>query len=76
MDLQKTRKLVSSDWRQSIPLFQGEFISQTTGKGGAIKGFSQEKGRITKLALAWLLAQDGVDAVIPGENEKNVSVKT
>jgi len=67
----KDFKLGTGDWRISDPLFQGELFEQTLVKVEALKGIAEEKHTtLPNLALAWLLAQDGVDAVIPGGKHK------
>ena len=68
----KDFKLGSGDWRISDPLFQGELFEQTLIKVDRLKGIAEEKQTtLPNLALAWLLAQDGVDTVIPGGKHKN-----
>ncbi|OMP66014.1 aldo/keto reductase [Domibacillus epiphyticus] len=59
--------LPANDWRNSVPLFaKGEFEKNLT-KVELLKEFAAKKSTtISHLALAWLLAQDGVDSVIPG----------
>ncbi|MFA1739552.1 aldo/keto reductase [Lysinibacillus fusiformis] len=67
----KDFKLGTGDWRISNPLFQGELFEHTLVKIEALKGLAEEKQTtLPNLALAWLLAQDGVDAVIPGGKHK------
>lgn len=67
----KDFKLGKGDWRTSDPLFQGESFEQTLVKVEALKGIAEEKQTtLPNLALAWLLAQDGVDTVIPGGKHK------
>jgi len=68
----KDFKLGNGDWRISEPLFQGELFEQTLIKVDGLKGIAEEKQTtLPNLALAWLLAQDGVDTVIPGGKHKN-----
>lgn len=63
----KDLQLPTDDWRNSIPLFQGEMFIQTLNKVEELKKIANQKGiSLSDFALAWLLAQDGVDAVIPG----------
>lgn len=63
----KKLKLSKEDWRNSVPLFQEEIFVRTIDKVEELKGLAQQKGiSLSDFALAWLLAQDGVDAVIPG----------
>lgn len=63
----KGLKLTANDWRKSVPLFaEGEFEKNLL-KVEKLKKVAVEKDTvISHLALAWLLAQKGVDAVIPG----------
>lgn len=67
----KDFKLDAGDWRQSVPLFQGEQFAQNIDKVEQLKEVAANKDvTLSNLALAWLLAQDGVDAVIPGGKHK------
>ena len=67
----KDSKLDEQDWRNSIPLFQGDQFQQTLTKVDKLKAFAIKKDTtLPNLALAWLLAQEGVDAVIPGGKRK------
>ncbi|RDW20184.1 oxidoreductase [Oceanobacillus arenosus] len=67
----KESKLDAGDWRQSIPLFQEEQFIQTIDKVDKLKEFAVSKETtLPNLALTWLLAQEGVDAVIPGGKRK------
>lgn len=67
----KESKLEAGDWRQSVPLFQSEQFIQTLDKVEQLKEFAvSKKTTLPNLALAWLLAQKGVDAVIPGGKRK------
>lgn len=67
----KDSRLDSQDWRQSIPLFQGEQFTKTIEIVDKLKQFAAHKETtLSNLALAWLLAQEGVDAVIPGGKRK------
>ncbi|MFJ8089414.1 aldo/keto reductase [Lysinibacillus sp. NPDC095746] len=68
----KDFKLGTGDWRISDPLFQGELFEQTLLKIDELKEIAEEKQTtLPNLALAWLLAQDGIDAVIPGGKHKS-----
>ena len=67
----KDSKLDTQDWRNSIPIFQGEQFQQTLNKVDKLKEVALKKDTtLPNLALAWLLAQEGVDAVIPGGKRK------
>ena len=67
----KDSKLDPQDWRNSIPLFQGEQFNKTLETVEKLKEFAtQKETTLPNLALAWLLAQEGVDAVIPGGKRK------
>ncbi|ARK32382.1 aldo/keto reductase [Halalkalibacter krulwichiae] len=67
----KDSKLDPKDWRNSVPLFQEEQFQQTLFKVERLKEVASEKETtLPNLALAWLLAQEGVDAVIPGGKRK------
>lgn len=67
----KETKLDAGDWRQSVPLFQGEQYIQTLDKVDELNKFAVRKDtNLPNLTLAWLLAQEGVDAVIPGGKRK------
>ncbi|MGI2328930.1 aldo/keto reductase [Planococcus sp. YIM B11945] len=59
--------LEEGDWRQSLPLFQSGTFEKNIGKVEQLKKIADKKGTdVSNLALAWLLEQPGVDAVIPG----------
>jgi myo-inositol catabolism protein IolS len=67
----KDSNLNEQDWRNSIPLFQGDQFQQALTKVDKLKEFALKKDTtLPNLALAWLLAQEGVDAVIPGGKRK------
>ncbi|MFS0556673.1 aldo/keto reductase [Brevibacillus sp. 179-C9.3 HS] len=63
----KELKLHEKDWRKDIPLFQGEEFHSAMFKVEQLKQLAAEKKTsLSNLALAWLLAQNGIDTVIPG----------
>ncbi|WP_428910623.1 aldo/keto reductase [Niallia sp. Krafla_26] len=67
----KDSKLDSQDWRNSVPLFEGEQFQRTLEIVEKLKEVAiQKETSLPNLALAWLLAQEGVDAVIPGGKKK------
>ena len=67
----KDSKLDPQDWRNSVSLFQGEQFQKTLEKVDKLKVIANGKETsLANLALSWLLAQEGVDAVIPGGKRK------
>jgi myo-inositol catabolism protein IolS len=63
----KEFQLSRNDWRNSIPLFQGEQFIKTLDQVDELNRIAQRKGvSLSEFSLAWLLEQEGVDAVIPG----------
>lgn len=59
--------LTANDWRNSVQLFTNGDFEKNLAKVEKLKEFAAAKNTtVSHLALAWLLAQDGVDAVIPG----------
>ncbi len=59
--------LTANDWRNSVQLFTNGEFEKNLAKVEKLKEFAAAKNTtVSHLALAWLLAQDGVDAVIPG----------
>ncbi|MBU8698512.1 aldo/keto reductase [Bacillus pumilus] len=62
-----TKDATFDDIRAKDPLFQGEAFLQNLEKVDKLKAIAQSKNAETAhVALAWLLAQDGIDAIIPG----------
>ncbi|RNF39040.1 aldo/keto reductase [Planococcus salinus] len=63
----KDFKLEEGDWRNRVPLFQEGNFEKNIEIVEQLKKVADKKGTdVSNLALAWLLAQPGVDAVIPG----------
>jgi myo-inositol catabolism protein IolS len=63
----KDLKLDEGDWRKGIPLFQEGVYERNIDKVEALKKIAESKGiTMANLASSWLLAQKGVDAIIPG----------
>lgn len=63
----KDFKLEEGDWRNKVPLFQKGNFEKNLEIVSQLKKVADKKGTdVSNLALAWLLAQPGVDAVIPG----------
>lgn len=59
--------LTSNDWRNSVPLFADGEFKRNLEIVEQLKKISVSKNTtVSHLALAWLLAQEGVDSVIPG----------
>lgn len=62
-----TKDATFDDIRAKDPLFQGDAFLQNLEKVDKLKTIAQSKHAETAhVALAWLLAQDGIDAIIPG----------
>ncbi|PKG22337.1 aldo/keto reductase [Niallia nealsonii] len=62
-----TKEATFTDIRKKDPLFQGEAFLRNIEKVNQLKALAEEKdAEATHLALAWLLAQPGVDVIIPG----------
>lgn len=67
----KDSKLDSEDWRNSLPIFQGEQFQRTLEIVDRLKEIAGQKNTtLSNLALAWLLAQEGIVSVIPGGKRK------
>ncbi|TWT25118.1 aldo/keto reductase [Planomicrobium sp. CPCC 101110] len=63
----KDFQLEEGDWRNSSPLFQSGNFRDYIEKVEQLKKIADKKGTgVSNLALAWLLEQPGIDAVIPG----------
>lgn len=64
-------KLSEGDWRHSVPLFNEVNFEGVLKKVDFLKEFAAKKEtNVSNLALAWLLAQEGIDSVIPGGKRK------
>ncbi|BDC53611.1 aldo/keto reductase [Bacillus altitudinis] len=62
-----TKDATFDDIRAKDPLFQGDAFLQNLEKVDKLKAIAQSKyAETAHVALAWLLAQDGIDAIIPG----------
>jgi aryl-alcohol dehydrogenase-like predicted oxidoreductase len=60
------REVGANDFRQNAPRFQGENLARNRDRFAPLRAFAAEKGvQPSQLALAWLLAHDGV-VPIPG----------
>lgn len=63
----KDLALTPNDWRNSVPLFSKDEFEKNLTKVEELKKFAANKNTtVSHVALAWLLAQEGVDSVIPG----------
>lgn len=59
--------LEDGDWRKDLALFQPDMFTRHLARVEKLKAIaSEEQLTLPNLALAWLLHQPGVDAVIPG----------
>ncbi|WP_282020297.1 aldo/keto reductase [Planomicrobium okeanokoites] len=59
--------LEEGDWRKQVPLFQEGEFEKNLAIVEKLKALAGRLGTdVSKLALAWLLAQPGIDSVIPG----------
>lgn len=59
--------LDDGDWRKDLALFQPDMFTRHLARVEKLKAIaSEEQLTLPNLALAWLLHQPGVDAVIPG----------
>ena len=59
--------LEEGDWRKRVPLFQEGEFEKNLAIVEKLKALAGRLGTdVSKLALAWLLAQPGIDSVIPG----------
>jgi aryl-alcohol dehydrogenase-like predicted oxidoreductase len=63
-----------SDWRAQASAFQGEKFRQNLEVIERLRSFAADKGvEVSQLAIAWVLAQDGIDVAIVGaRSEKNI----
>ncbi|WP_427051236.1 aldo/keto reductase [Paenibacillus sp. TC-CSREp1] len=65
-------KLTEGDWRKGQPLFEQEAFKKNLKIVSRLKEMAEEKETtVTNLSLAWLLSQEGIDAVIPGGKRKD-----
>ncbi len=63
-----------SDWRASASAFQGDKFRTNLAVVERLKEFAADKGtEVSQLAIAWVLAQDGIDVAIVGaRSSKNI----
>ncbi len=65
-----TKKSIFNDGRSRNPLFQGELFDQNLAKVEQLRKIADAKNvHITHLTLAWYLAQDSIDVIIPGAKQ-------
>ncbi|MGG4483029.1 aldo/keto reductase [Paenibacillus illinoisensis] len=65
-------KLAEGDWRRGQPLFEKEAFKKSLKIVSSLKELAEKKETtLTNLSLAWLLSQEGIDAVIPGGKRKD-----
>jgi aryl-alcohol dehydrogenase-like predicted oxidoreductase len=62
------------DWRASASAFTGDKFRQNLEVIERLKSFAADKGcEVSQLAIAWVLAQDGIDVAIVGaRSSKNI----
>jgi aryl-alcohol dehydrogenase-like predicted oxidoreductase len=62
------------DWRASASAFTGDKFRQNLEVVERLKSFASDKGcEVSQLAIAWVLAQDGIDVAIVGaRSSKNI----
>jgi aryl-alcohol dehydrogenase-like predicted oxidoreductase len=63
-----------SDWRASASAFQGEKFRTNLAVVERLKSFAADKGvEVSQLAIAWVLAQEGIDVAIVGaRSQRNI----
>ena len=63
-----------SDWRAQATAFQGDKFEQNLAVIEQLKAFAADRGtEVSQLAIAWVLAQDGIDVAIVGaRSERNI----
>ena len=63
-----------SDWRAQASAFQGEKFRTNLAVVDKLKDYAADKGiEVSQLAIAWVLAQDGIDVAIVGaRSERNI----
>lgn len=63
-----------SDWRSQASAFQGENFRKNLEVVDRLKDFARSKGvEVSQIAIAWVLAQDGIDVAIVGaRSDRNI----
>jgi aryl-alcohol dehydrogenase-like predicted oxidoreductase len=63
-----------SDWRSQASAFRGEDFRQNLEVVERLRSFAADKGcEVSQLAIAWVLAQDGIDVAIVGaRSDRNI----
>jgi aryl-alcohol dehydrogenase-like predicted oxidoreductase len=63
-----------SDWRSQASAFQGDMFRTNLAVIERLKNFAADKGvEVSQLAIAWVLAQDGIDVAIVGaRSDRNI----
>ena len=57
----------ADDWRSKSPIFQGESFQRNLAVVEHFKGLAEQEGmNVAQLAIAWVLAQPGIDVAIVG----------
>lgn len=63
-----------SDWRSQASAFQGEKFEKNLAVVERLRSFAADKGvEVSQLAIAWVLAQEGIDVAIVGaRSDRNI----
>ena len=57
----------ADDWRSKSPIFHGELFGRNLAIVEHLKGLAEQEGMsVAQLAIAWVLAQPGIDVAIVG----------
>ena len=58
---------IAQDWRSKSPIFQGESFQRNLAVVEHLKRLAEQEGlNVLQLAIAWVLAQPGIDVAIVG----------
>jgi aryl-alcohol dehydrogenase-like predicted oxidoreductase len=69
--LREDTEFAAGDWRGSAPFFKGEEYRRNLAVVGELEGFAQELGvSLSRLAIAWTLANPAVDVAIVGARSR------
>jgi aryl-alcohol dehydrogenase-like predicted oxidoreductase len=72
--LDESSTFEDSDWRSQASAFQGDAFRTNLAVVERLKQFAADKGcEVAQLAIAWVLAQDGIDVAIVGaRSDRNI----